>query len=328
MGTTTGIQWADHTFNPWEGCTKVSPGCEHCYAEERNKRFHPRSVLVDNRLAAPRATHWGPSAPRLMRSENNWNAPLRWNRAAKRDGVRRRVFCASLADVFEDRPDLIEPRLRLLRLIEECDRLDWLLLTKRPENAERLAFPWAGEWPTNVWAGTTAEDQQRFDERVPYLLRIPAVVHFLSVEPLLGPIDFTRRIEDPRHIARREMDPLSGYRPAVGTRSEYRVDWVIVGGESGPHARPCALEWIQQTVSQCKAAMVPVFVKQLGSYVVSEDRTATADCWAPGEAPPLAPNGEHWAWKMGTRHPKGGDPGEFPDLFVRQVPRVILRGPR
>ena len=124
MGEKTGIAWTDSTFNPWHGCQRVSPGCELCYAE-----------TFDARFGEP---HWGPKAPRRFFGDKHWNEPLKWNRAAEASGVRRRVFCASMADVFEDRPDLVEHRLRLWKLIEATPHLDWLLLTKRPENIHRM----------------------------------------------------------------------------------------------------------------------------------------------------------------------------------------------
>lgn len=229
MGENSDIQWTDHTFNPWEGCQRVSPGCENCYAEARNARFHPR--------ADGGPSHWGPSAQRLMRSPAYWKQPEKWNREAKRDGVRRRVFCASLADVFEDRPELVDTRARLFQLIEECDGLDWLLLTKRPQNMLRLASVWGDEWPSNVWAGTTVEDQRRADERIRELASVPAVVRFLSCEPLIEAVDLARP----------------------------DVDWVIVGGESGRGARPFHVEWAADIVKSCRAVGAAPFVKQMGA---------------------------------------------------------------
>lgn len=178
-----------------------------------------------------------------MRSPAYWKQPEKWNREAKRDGVRRRVFCASLADVFEDRPDLVSPRARLFRLIEECDALDWLLLTKRPENMLRLAAVWCGKWPANVWAGTTVEDQRRADERIPELLRVPAVVRFLSCEPLLEAVDVSN----------------SG------------IDWIIVGGESGRGARDFHLDWADDIVKQCRGIGAAPFVKQMGAVPFNGD---------------------------------------------------------
>lgn len=226
MGSTTAISWTDHTFNPWWGCQRVSPGCEHCYAEAFAKR-------VGSKV-------WGKAAPRRFFGDKHWAEPLRWNRAAEAAGQRRRVFCASMADVFEDRPDLNAPRARLFNLIDSTPWLDWQLLTKRPENVAHLVPElWRrGGWPPNVWLGTTVEDQRRAEERIPRLLDHPAAVRFLSCEPLLGAVDLTR---EPTHI-----------------------DWVIVGGESGPKHRPLDLGAARSLRDQCVSAGVPFFFKQVG----------------------------------------------------------------
>src|SRR5262245_52074261 len=176
MGKDSGIEWTHHTFNPWWGCMKVSPGCEHCYAETF-------SIRVGKKV-------WGPKADRRFFGDAHWAEPLKWNAVAARAGERHRVFCASMADVFEDRRELDGHRARLWRLIAATPHLDWLLLTKRPENLARM-LPWYSHWENrvafepdepwpNVWLGTTVEDQQRADERIPHLLRSPAAVRFLS----------------------------------------------------------------------------------------------------------------------------------------------------
>lgn len=230
MGEKTGIAWTDHTFNPWIGCAKVAPECAHCYAEGYGQRF---------------GVAWGPQGTRRRTSESNWKEPLRWDRAARRDGVRRRVFCASLADVFEDRADIEPWRRDLFDLIEECHGLDWLLLTKRPENVREMAHRWRCDWPVHVWLGTSAGTQETLDRALPHLLRVNGPqVRFLSAEPLLGQLDLP--------VLYQSMGP--SYSP---------LDWVIVGGESGPRARPCSVEWVRSIVRQCKSAGVPVFVKQI-----------------------------------------------------------------
>lgn len=228
MATETGIEWTNHTFNPWTGCAKVSPGCLNCYAE-----------ALDKRQLHEKVTHWGNNAPRRLMSESYWMQPHAWNRAAEREGQRKRVFCASMADVFEDRPDLMEPRARLFHLIGNTPWLDWQLLTKRPQNIARLipelALP-------NVWLGTSAEDQTRWDERVPILMDLPATVHFVSAEPLLGQID------------------MGGLRP----------EWVIVGGESGPGSRPMEKEWVKSLRDQCWGRSA-FFFKQWGGVRKKEN---------------------------------------------------------
>jgi protein gp37 len=303
----TGISWTHHTFNPWWGCTRVSPGCVHCYAETFDRRVHGKDKA-----------HWGVKAGRRFFGDKHWNEPLKWNAAAARAGERHRVFCASMADVFEDRPELVEHRARLLALILATPRLDWLLLTKRPENMVRLALEagWEGRWPTNVWAGTTTEDQQRADERIPHLLRVPAAVRFLSCEPLLGPVDVLSSI--------RKMHEENPFDPVFWTGGG--VDWVIVGGESGHGARRFDLAWARALVRQCTSAGVAVFVKQFGAR--------------PAEFVALEPVGtaaghDDFTFRTGSEYdpepvwwdlkdPKGGDWTEWPeDLRVREFPEPI-----
>lgn len=206
MGVTTNIGWTDHTWSPWHGCAKVSPGCEHCYAEAGSKRNH--AVLGK----------WGVHGTRVI--SKSWDKPLAWDRAARKAGVRRRVF-PSLCDPFEDREELVEPRKRFLDLIAMTPSLDWLVLTKRPENVKRL-WAWdVGEgtgdyFPENLWLGVSVEDQQRADERIPILLEIPAKVRFLSVEPLLGPIDLTQFLESRNEQYQTGGDPDLRSRPTRG----------------------------------------------------------------------------------------------------------------
>ena len=191
------IEWTDHTFSGWIGCTKVSEACDDCYAEEGDKRWH----------WTPQG--WGPGKPRHRTSNENWKQPLKWDREAAASGIRARVFCASLSDVFDRE---VDPAWRsdLWDLIRQCPHLDWQLLTKRPQLiASYLPSDWGSGWP-NVWLGTSVENQLRADQRIPHLVAVPAVVHFLSVEPLLGAITFKS---------------LAG------------IEWIIVGGESGPTPR-------------------------------------------------------------------------------------------
>lgn len=241
MGQNSAIEWTDHTFNPWMGCAKVSDGCKHCYAE----------TMMDKRWGK---VEWGPQGTRVRTSAANWNQPLKWNREAEAAGVRRRVFCASLADVFEDRPALHLWRTDLFKLIDATPHLDWLLLTKRPENVVKMVL-WdaPGCKPSgNVWFGTSVENQVTADERIPHLLRIPAAVRFLSVEPLLGKIEFsnvTKRSDAVFQLGKKAMDG---------------IHWVIVGGESGPKARPMHPDWARSIRDQCLAAGVPFFFKQTG----------------------------------------------------------------
>lgn len=278
MGKNSKIEWTHHTFNPWWGCAKVSPACEHCYAE----------------VWAARCGHsdlWRPNGQRRFFGDKHWAEPLRWNAAAAKAGERYRVFCASMADVFEDRDDLDAVRARLFGLIRETPHLDWLLLTKRPECVMPLlhrafyggwngigtgAYSLMDDWldgtpPPNVWLGTTVEDQRRADERIPALLNIPARVRFLSCEPLLGPVDLTCMDLD-------RADSLFRYWPLTGAHirdgmnepvvlaGAATIHWVICGGESGPGARPMHPAWARSLRDQCGAAGVPFHFKQWGDW--------------------------------------------------------------
>lgn len=280
MGENSEIAWTDHTFNPWMGCQRVSPGCEHCYAE----------AFVAGRMKLPL---WGPKALRQVTSEANWRKPLKWNRDAEKTGKRARVFCASLADVFEDRPELVDTRARLFRLIEATHRLDWLLLTKRPENVRRLATEctWFDVWPENVWLGTTAEDQRRADERIPHLLDVEGpALRFVSYEPALGPVDFSPWLAE---------DGYESNGPLGWVSSVPRLDWIIVGGESGPGARAFNPTWAKDLIAQARGTGCAVFVKQMGDNVLN-----LADV-------PLSR--------------KGGNPAEWPvELRVREWPLGAL----
>jgi protein gp37 len=292
MSKNSKIEWTDHTFNPWRGCTKVSPGCANCYAETLSKR---NPALLGE---------WGAGKPRVLASDDMWRQPLKWDRVAALDlenwtravdartgdaglkPTRPRVFCASLADWLDDEVP-IEWLARLMELIMRTPNLDWLLLTKRPENwngrilgalaeVEGIKGDWPSrdpetqtggmlnDWlgenpPANVWIGTTVEDQARADERIPLLLSIPAKVRFLSCEPLLGVVDL--RIPELRGVM---DDPRFG-----GNFRDFNeaLHWVICGGESGPKARPMHPAWARSLRDQCYAAGVPFMFKQWGEWL-------------------------------------------------------------
>lgn len=236
MAETTTIAWTDSTFNPWMGCMKVGPGCDHCYAE----------ALMDSRWHRVR---WGSGQPRVRTSAANWLQPLRWQQQhaafAHSHGRRRRVFCASLADVFDNEAPP-EWRAELFDLIARTPDLDWLLLTKRVGNVPRLlAAPDMppGGLPPNVWLGATVVNQAEYERDVGKLLAVPASVRFLSVEPMLGPL-------------------------ATGTELA-ALSWVIVGGESGRGARPIQAEWVQALQQQCGERDVPFFFKQWGGVTAA-----------------------------------------------------------
>lgn len=255
MAENSAIEWTDHTFNPWIGCTKVSDGCKHCYAE----------TLMDKRYGRVK---WGPQGTRIRTSAANWRKPLAWNKQAEREGRRFRVFCASLADVFEIHPsqDLDEWRHDLFMLIQQTPNLDWLLLTKRPENVmPYLQHGWGTDLPDNVWVGTSVENQEQADKRIPELLNIPAAVRFLSMEPLLEPVDL-RRIASYLWKNAEYINPLTGilydFLSVGAGHIREKIDWVIVGGESGHGKRPFNPDWARTIRDQCAAAGVPFFMKQ------------------------------------------------------------------
>lgn len=259
MAENSGIEWTDNTFNPWIGCTKVSPACQNCYAE---RDFDHRYGKVQ----------WGPRGTRVRTSPANWRKPITWNRQAEESGTRIRVFCASLADVFEDwqgpimssgaspvilgvdgraahtgnpRMTMDDCRRDLFNLIDATPHLDWLLLTKRPENVDLM---WDDRNRRNVWLGMSIEDQAWTDKRMPHLLRAKRCgwvnTIFVSAEPLVGPIVI----------------------PSIE-----HVDWVITGGESGPNARPAEPDWYRSLRDQCEKSGTPFHFKQWGEWIPYED---------------------------------------------------------
>jgi protein gp37 len=268
------IEWTDHTFNPWIGCTKVSPGCAHCYAEAMNIRWH-------------KGANWGAGAPRVRTSKSYWQQPLKWNEeAAYRfmdwnsetnlgkdlgEYQRPRVFCASLADWLDDEVP-IEWLIDLLALIDATPNLDWLLLTKRPENfIGRITAATHGKLSPfevfrkmpNIWVGTSVENQEMADKRIPELLSIPARVRFHSCEPLLGPLNLVANV----------IQRGAHYKTLTSKDWLEHIHWVICGGESGPNARPMHPDWARNLRDQCSAAGVPFFFKQWGQQVRGDQIT-------------------------------------------------------
>ncbi len=407
MGRNTKIEWAAHTFNPWRGCTKVAPGCANCYAEAQAK-CNSATLGV-----------WGPSGTRVVASESMWRQPVKWNRDAEPDSVSvgmPRVFCGSMCDVFESWPGRVvqsdgsvmwnrsdiglctagqttvggvrnervatldDVRSRLFRLIDATPNLDWLLLTKRPENVRRMwpvidketadmstllanhmravrlrmasghAFgdpveehvAYAAERDRlahrpNVWIGTSIACQDDADRNIPELLKCRDLCAklFVSAEPLVEPVDLLK-------ISGPEGRDRGLYASALHSDHDDRyfklrgapIDWVIVGGESGPNARPCCVQWIREIVRQCADAEVPCFVKQVGSHPVM--RFDTVDGRRAGIHPEREwPSGTWFGTRRGyertewrghypyLRDKKGGDPSEWPeDIRVREVPCV------
>ena len=277
MGNTK-IEWTDATWNPVTGCTKVSPGCAHCYAEAVAPRTFRGRPFTDVRFH-----------PERLNQPRGWRKP-------------RRVFVNSMSDLFHD--DLSFDQIdQIFYVMSATPRHTYQILTKRHERMRRyLSFRGPGyfyntdsgnpsAWPLpNVWLGVSVENQAMADERIPLLLSTPAAVRFISAEPLLGPINLW-----PYVCTRSSVD--DGITPMVGSP---RLDWVIVGGESGSGARPCAVRWIRKVMQDCRPAGVPVFVKQLGR-IPYWDRDDTT---------------------LYLRDRKGGDPSEWPaDLRVREMPR-------
>ncbi len=241
MAENTAIEWCDHTFNPWIGCTPLSPACDHCYAE----------VLMDHRYGR---VQWGPHGERVRTAPANWSKPRAWQRQATtflaEHGRRQRVFCASLADVFDNKAPA-GARDDLWQLVRETPDLDWLLLTKRPQNIETMLPAFWGEIRRHVSIGISTENQGELERRAAALKRsfserfYPAVL-FASAEPLLGPLDLSK--------------------------SALLFDWVIAGGESGPHARPSSIQWFRELRDQCAEADVAFMFKQWGEWAPAGSR--------------------------------------------------------
>jgi protein gp37 len=310
MGSITKIQWCHHTFNPWIGCSKVHEGCANCYAE------------ADFAIRRKRVV-WGQKGTRSITA--TWNDPVKWNKAAQLRNERSRVFCASLADVFEDwqgslinhdgtlalhhqhghRWTMNQLRSRLFGLIESTPWLDYLVLTKRPENVFEMwpVDPQTGmrKYLSNVWLGTSVSSVRTAETMIPHLMSCRQLVPvlFLSMEPLLEQVSLSRVHVD-------LGNNFVGNPFAVSSSGEFEervwpgIDWVIVGGESGNFSRPCAVEWIRIIVNECRESNTPCFVKQLGEVAFENDRRLSF-----------------------ANSKKGGDPSEWPtDIAVREFPEV------
>lgn len=291
MGITK-IEWADLTFNCWIGCAKVSPGCKFCYAEADMDKRRKRAV-------------WGACGTRSVTSYSYWQEALKWNREAQHEGVRKRVFCASLADVFEDftgqivdnkgnplwlpliRESFVDVlprmvtvdtgfpltlsiiRMYLFKLMEATPWLDWLIVTKRPENAMSMVPKhWQTDWPVNVWMGVSVENQNEANNRIPYLLKIPAPIHFVSQEPNLGLVDYTKILVNGKQMFGMDAEEVTAELNALGDGAdfEFKIDWIIVGGESGEKARPMHPSWVLSVQQQCAEYDTHFFFKQWGEY--------------------------------------------------------------
>jgi protein gp37 len=352
MSATTKIEWTDRTWNPVRGCSRVSPGCERCYAMGQAHRFSGVGKPYEGLTTIRRGKVDWSGVARFIPKE--LGAPLRWRKP-------QRIFVNSMSDLFHS--SLTNEEIAaVFGVMAVARRHTFQVLTKRPERA-RDWFQWleshalarhrsvdvavqeqaylllrdrfplhpvkgtfkAFPWPlTNLWLGVSIENQETADKRISLLLQTPAAVRFVSYEPALGPVTFadgwlgaSTRCPDCGLGVRVDEDGCCRTCGADAVR--YGLDWVIIGGESGPGARPCALEWIERVVGQCRAAQVPCFVKQLGSYVVSEQRACDTD----EEALRDFGFGSRWLWRAGTQDRKGGDPSEWPpELRVREFPEV------
>ncbi|WP_175974547.1 phage Gp37/Gp68 family protein [Burkholderia sp. BCC1047] len=360
MAENSNIEWTDHTFNPFIGCTKVSPGCDHCYAEQ----------LMDKRM---HKVVWGPHGERVRTSAATWRQPLRWNAQHAEffaaHGRRQRVFCASLADVFDN---AVDPawRVDLFDLIRSTPNLDWLMLTKRISNvrpmlSEALSIAqhygirgtfanwlacWVdGEPPANVWLGATIVNQAEADRDIEKLLMTPARRRFLSMEPLLGPVDLRAWFDPTGVCCMQEMQscadcpadapwihgPTTEYAEDGMGYSSPKIDWVIVGGESGHGARPMHPEWPRDLRDQCAAYGVPFLFKQHGEWAPGSGdfgagRIETAGIALDGRVaaggnrvddyPRGATSGDGWSMvhragkRAAGRHLDGRTHDEFPEV--------------
>jgi protein gp37 len=306
MGAETKIEWTHHTFNPWIGCTPVHTGCKNCYAEAQNLRWKYNGGT------------WGKGEPRKVTSASSWKQPLKWAREAAKAGERRRVFCASLADVLDlEAPPDAQARLwdliretvvvKPVRYLEPQDLqrfggLDWLLLTKRPERWQIIP----SDVRPLVWLGTSISDQLTADVWGPRLMRAQGFAkRFLSIEPQVGPID---------------LDPMLPGAFTVGTSG---LDWVICGGESGPNARPFDLVWAYSLREQCRVSGIAFFCKQLGSRpMLSAVREhVEQEFEVPGGRGHFKMARFESEQELSFKDSKGGDWSEWPErLRVREFP--------
>ena len=341
MSDKSSIEWTDATWNPVRGCSRISEGCRNCYAERQAARFCKSGQPFHGfaQVTAPRD-----HMDRVGGRRNGWTGrvelipekldePTRWRNP-------RRIFVNSMSDLFHEKLD-DEAINAVFGTMAVSPRHTFQILTKRPARMreylsdryrhDKIAATWnwgdynrrgadsrtAGLWPLpNVWLGVSVEDQATADERIPLLLQAPAAVRFVSYEPALGPVDFDPWVFNRRRAIRAAMNgPMALNEYQADAVIAQPLDWLIVGGESGPGARPFDVAWARSAVAQCKAAGVPVFVKQLGAWPFS----MSGDFW---------PDGTRFVDGSPTvgvkfRDRKGGDPSEWPeDLRVREFPEA------
>jgi protein gp37 len=299
MSTNTGIAWTDATWNPVRGCALVSHGCTNCYAMKQAHRFSGKGGAYEG---LTKMTSHGPTWTGKVRCiPELLDVPLRWKKP-------RRIFVNSMSDLFhEDVPESFIDRV--FAVMTQCERHTFQVLTKRPQRMRDYVYDWmrrSQSWLTpNIHLGVSVEDQETANDRIPLLLQTPAAVRFISAEPLLeevtifsidGPIDSYDGMASPLH-------------------------WVIVGGESGPKARPLDLRWARSIVEQCAMVSVPVFIKQLGGVPVMDERTWFAQtCLLAARNKDKVPAG---TVPIALRDRAGADPSEWPaDLRVQQFPEA------
>lgn len=249
MSENSKIEWTDHTFNSWVGCTKVSPACDNCYAESWAKRAGTPELWTGERRRTTVA---------------NWKLPKKWNDNHNQyfieHGRRQRVFCASLADIFDNQvPE--EWRTDFWQLVRDTPNLDWLILTKRPQNIENMIPDFWNDISNHIWLGCTVENQRESDNRIRFLLRTSAAIHFLSMEPLFSNVDLSS----------------VGTFLWSGKTFIHRIGWIITGGESGPNARPSHPDWFRSIRDQCQEAGVPFHFKQWGEWAPFNSITPMPD---------------------------------------------------
>lgn len=351
---TTGIAWTNRTWNPMRGCSRVSSGCEHCYAEGQANRFkgagQPYEGLVALGKRGPRWSGAVRFVPHALAEPLGWRAPAR-------------VFVDSMSDLFHDgftneqiaavfgvmaaaprhtfqvltkRPERMRAWFEWHRQQSEADGEPWIPIMReaisflperignqlQEDGIARDGVPELEPWPLpNVHLGVSVENQEYADKRIPHLLATPAAVRFLSVEPLLGPVDLNvaawgKGLPRPSiDIQARQIAIVNGMRLPLRA-----LDWVIVGGESGPCARPCDVAWIRAIAAQCRAAGVPCFVKQLGAHVRWDGFQPAGGWWPDGTR---TEGGIGAGWRVHLRDRKGADPAEWPeDLRVQEMPEV------
>lgn len=324
MTQNTKIEWADHTFNPWWGCTKISPACDHCYAAALDK--------------CTGGDHWGAGQPRKRTSAKNWLEPVKWNKQADAffaaHGRRQRVFCASMADVFDNEVDP-QWRMDLFELIACTPNLDWLILTKRIGNVmsmcsgDSLMFDLICE---RVWLGATICNQEEADRDIPKLLATPAAKRFLSIEPMLGAIDLTKIELKENHTQPglklvnypTETEALRG-KTFTNMGFEYgtnKLDWVICGGESGLGARPMHPDWARSLRDQCDRACVPFYFKQWGEWGTGFD----AKCMHEGKHSDGRTSKRFHFVKSDCSDCKAGDDGHMMEKVGKKTAGRMLDG--